>query len=113
VHDGLSPTAICSHLEEEMEIRGANQEGNMTTISVLRSGTVALGVAAWFTVSPIPGRSHPLAAPAPTVGPSHAPGVVSGPSGPEAGVWVIAETSDLATRFVKIVVTDDQGRYLL
>src|ERR671919_3249383 len=40
-------------------------------------------------------------------------GVVSGPNGPEAGVWVIAETTDLPTKFVKIVVTDDQGRYLL
>src|SRR5881227_1527972 len=40
-------------------------------------------------------------------------GVVTGPSGPEAGVWVIAETTDLATRFAKIVVTDDQGRYVV
>ncbi len=40
-------------------------------------------------------------------------GVVTGPRGPEAGVWVIAETSDLPTRFVRIVVTDDQGRYLV
>ena len=40
-------------------------------------------------------------------------GVVTGASGPEAGVWVIAETSDLPTRLAKIVVTDDQGRYLL
>jgi hypothetical protein len=40
-------------------------------------------------------------------------GVVSGPKGPEAGVWVIAETTDLATKFAKIVVTDDQGRYLI
>jgi hypothetical protein len=40
-------------------------------------------------------------------------GVVTGPKGPEAGVWVIAETSDLPTRFVRIVVTDDRGRYLL
>ena len=40
-------------------------------------------------------------------------GVVSSPKGPEAGVWVIAETSDLPTKFVKIVVTDDRGRYLL
>ena len=31
----------------------------------------------------------------------------------EAGVWVIAETTDLPTKFAKIVVTDDQGRYLL
>jgi hypothetical protein len=40
-------------------------------------------------------------------------GVVTGAKGPEAGVWVIAETTDLPTRFVRIVVTDDQGRYLL
>ncbi|MBI2536586.1 MAG: carboxypeptidase regulatory-like domain-containing protein, partial [Gemmatimonadetes bacterium] len=40
-------------------------------------------------------------------------GVVTGPNGPEAGVWVIAETTDLPTRFVRIVVTDDQGRYVV
>ncbi len=40
-------------------------------------------------------------------------GVVTGPKGPEAGVWVIAETTDLPTKFAKIVVTDDQGRYVV
>jgi len=40
-------------------------------------------------------------------------GVVTGPNGPEAGVWVIAETHDLPTKFVRIVVTDEQGRYLI
>jgi hypothetical protein len=40
-------------------------------------------------------------------------GVVTGPNGPEAGVWVIAETTDLPTRYTKSVVTDDQGRYLI
>ena len=40
-------------------------------------------------------------------------GTVTGPSGPEAGVWVIAETRDLPTRFARIVVTDDRGRYVL
>ena len=40
-------------------------------------------------------------------------GVVRSPSGPEAGVWVIAETDDFDTRFRKIVVTDDAGRYVL
>ena len=40
-------------------------------------------------------------------------GVVQGPSGPEAGVWVIAETKDLPTNFIKIVVTDDRGRFML
>jgi len=40
-------------------------------------------------------------------------GVVTGPNGPEAGVWVIAETTDLPTTFNRIVVTDDDGRYVL
>src|SRR5262249_18899357 len=40
-------------------------------------------------------------------------GVVSSTKGPEAGVWVIAETRDLPTKFVRIVATDDRGRYVL
>lgn len=40
-------------------------------------------------------------------------GVVTSSKGPEAGVWVIAETTDLPTRFARMVVTDDQGRYLV
>ena len=40
-------------------------------------------------------------------------GVVSGPAGPEAGVWVIAETTELPTRFARIVVTDDRGQYVI
>jgi hypothetical protein len=40
-------------------------------------------------------------------------GTVTGQNGPEAGVWVIAETTDLPTRFRKIVVTDDKGQFLL
>src|SRR5262245_2714674 len=40
-------------------------------------------------------------------------GVVSGAKGPEAGVFVIAETTNLPTRLIKSVVTDDQGRYLI
>ena len=40
-------------------------------------------------------------------------GVVTGAKGPEAGVWVIAETTETPTRFIRIVVTDDRGRYVL
>jgi hypothetical protein len=40
-------------------------------------------------------------------------GTVKGPNGPEAGVWVIAETTDLPTKYAKVVVTDDKGRYLI
>ena len=40
-------------------------------------------------------------------------GIVTSAKGPEAGVWGIAETTGLPTKFAKIVVTDDRGRYLL
>jgi hypothetical protein len=40
-------------------------------------------------------------------------GVVTSAKGPEAGVWVIAETGELPTRYIKIVVTDDKGHYVL
>ena len=46
-------------------------------------------------------------------GPNDIAGTVTGPGGPEAGVWVIAETNELPTKFVRIVVTDDRGRYLI
>jgi hypothetical protein len=45
--------------------------------------------------------------------PNSIEGVVTSSKGPEAGVWVIAETSDLPTKYTKIVVTDDRGRYAL
>ena len=40
-------------------------------------------------------------------------GKVESANGPEAGVWVIAETTELPTKFAKIVVTDDRGRYVI
>jgi hypothetical protein len=60
----------------------------------------------------------PLAAaqpadPAIRIGAGDIGGVVAGPNGPEAGVWVIAETTDLPTKFAKIVVTDEHGRYVI
>src|SRR5258708_7923875 len=53
------------------------------------------------------------AAPAVNIGATDLGGVVTGPNGPEAGVWVIAETKDTPTRYAKMVVTDDQGRYVV
>jgi hypothetical protein len=47
------------------------------------------------------------------IGSADLAGVVTSSRGPEAGVWVIAETTDLPTRFGKMVVTDDSGRYLI
>ena len=63
-------------------------------------------VAAVVTVSG-QGRGAPPAAT------GYITGVVQGAAGPEAGVWVIAETKDLPTNFIKIVVTDDRGRFML
>src|SRR5882757_3346418 len=40
-------------------------------------------------------------------------GVVTGAQGPEAGVWVIAETRTTPTRLIRIVVTDDRGRFVV
>ena len=65
-----------------------------------------LGVAAGVTHAQSAQRHT---APAQT-GAEEITGVVKSTLGPEAGVWVIAETNDFATRFAKIVVTDDQGR---
>ena len=48
-----------------------------------------------------------------SIGTTDIGGVVTGPNGPEAGVWVIAETTDLPTKMNKTVVTDDQGRYVI
>src|ERR1700741_1976100 len=57
--------------------------------------------------------SAALAQNAVTVGAADIGGVVTGANGPEAGGWGIAETTDLPTKYAKIVVTDDQGRYLI
>jgi hypothetical protein len=58
-----------------------------------------------------------LATAAPTraqqVGANDIGGTVRSTQGAEAGVWVIAETTDLPTKFARIVVTDEQGRYLI
>ena len=47
------------------------------------------------------------------VGKNDIGGVVTSTKGPEAGVWVIAETTDLPTKYAKVVVTNDAGRYLV
>jgi hypothetical protein len=76
--------------------------------STLRAGLTAAAVAGCIFVT-----TAPLLAQAVTVGDADLGGVVTGANGPEAGVWVIAETTDLPTKLTKIVVTDGEGRYLL
>jgi hypothetical protein len=70
----------------------------------------AVVLAAVATGAPTQVRAQTAAV---TVDASNIGGTVTGPNGPEAGVWVIAETNDLGTGFAKVVVTDEQGRYLI
>src|SRR5437660_1381146 len=59
----------------------------------------------------LPARS--LAGQGVPIGAADIAGAVTGPNGPEAGVWLIGETRALPTRCVRLVMTDDQGRYLI
>jgi hypothetical protein len=79
---------------------------------LLLSGVALPVLAALLACAPGPVRAQQAAAPVP-IDPDDIGGVVAGPNGPEAGVWVIAETRDLPTRFARMVVTDDQGRYVV
>ena len=67
---------------------------------------LALAIAQGSQQPPPPGS--PL-----SIDPDDIGGIVSGPKGPEAGVWVIAETRDLGVRFIRIVVTDERGRFVV
>src|SRR5258707_4692239 len=81
----------------------------MKSLTVAASASCLMAAA---TLAPSAASAQPNNA-AVTVGATDLGGVVTGSTGPEAGVWVIAETTDLPTKFVKIVVTDDQGRYVV
>src|SRR5499425_1896903 len=85
----------------------------MRTTSAWYFGMVAVGIVVFLAASPAWLRAQPNAAAAVRIGDSDLGGVVTSAQGPEAGVWVIAETTDLPTKFTRIVVTDDQGRYLV
>jgi hypothetical protein len=74
---------------------------------------VRLALAAGLALSLLEIGATPSAKEAVPIDDDDLGGVVTGLRGPEAGVWVIAETTDLPTRFVRIVVTDDQGRYVV
>jgi hypothetical protein len=77
----------------------------------LYSSVAAIALAALVVAAPAPVQAQQDAGV--SIGATDLGGVVTGPKGPEAGVWVIAETADLPTKMVKIVVTDDQGRYVM
>ena len=88
----------------------------MTTRQGLYSRVAAIGVAAfWLALAPQNVMAQAQSAIASVaIDNDDIGGVVTRRrAGPEAGVWVIAETTDLPTKFAKIVVTDDQGRYVI
>jgi hypothetical protein len=85
----------------------------MMSIKGLCLGAAAVAVAAFASVPSARLNAQQATVAGINIGASDLGGLVTGPNGPEAGVWVIAETTDLPTKFAKIVVTDDQGRYVL
>jgi hypothetical protein len=85
----------------------------MRTIRGLHVSLAALTVAASLAGVPTTLRAQQNPPAAVSIGDGDIGGVVTSAKGPEGGVWVIAETRDLPTKFVKIVVTDDRGRYVL
>ena len=81
----------------------------MTTKRVLYLGIALVTIAAVWAGSTVTLDAQQ----APAIDGDDIGGVVTGPNGPEAGVWVIAETTELPTKFNRSVVTDDQGRYVV
>jgi hypothetical protein len=79
----------------------------------LYTGMVAVGIAVLLTALSARLSAQQSTDPAIRIGDNDLGGIVTGSNGPEAGVWVIAETTDLPTKFAKIVVTDDRGRYVM
>src|SRR5258705_12437299 len=76
-----------------------------------RTGAFAAASALMASLTWVHAQQRSAAAVA--IDPDDIGGVVTSTNGPEAGVWVIAETSDLPTKFARMVVTDDQGRYVV
>jgi len=79
-----------------------------TRISALLLG---LSLIVFFATSSV--RMSGQAGAAPAIDNDDIGGVVTGAQGPEAGVWVIAETHSTPTRLIKSVVTDDRGRFVV
>src|SRR5689334_24008533 len=72
---------------------------------------LALGLIVFFATTSV--RMSGQGGAAPAIDNDDIGGVVTGAQGPEAGVWVIAETRSTPARLIRSVVTDDQGRYVV
>src|SRR5438876_11956167 len=85
----------------------------MNTTRAIHIGVVAAGIAFFVAASLAQVSGQRDATSVVSIGNSDIGGVVASANGLEGGVWVIAETADLPTKFAKVVVTDDKGRYLI
>src|SRR5260370_32668757 len=99
------PTACAEPRARKHNIR--TRSAPMTLKASLYVTVAAIGIASFVSAAPLRAQT------AVAIDNDDIGGVVTGTNGPEAGVWVIAETTDLPTKFAKIVVTDDQGRYVV
>src|SRR4029079_16319334 len=75
---------------------------DMRSKSIILAAVLATGGALVMTAAGQVVRGQGAAAPQVTVDTDDIGGVVTGPNGPEAGVWVIAETSEVGTKMRKI-----------
>src|SRR5437773_3272292 len=80
-----------------------------TTASYLSAAVLVFAALLMAAPHPLPAQQTAQVA----IGHDGIGGVVRSRSGPEAGVWVIAETTELPTKYDKMVVTDDKGRYVI
>ena len=76
-------------------------------------GVTAVGLSTSLVVAPVRTGASQATADAVQIDGDDIGGVVTSATGPEAGVWVIAQTRALPTLVRKIVVTDDRGRYVV
>jgi hypothetical protein len=94
-------------------LRGTGLIRNNRTMMLKSACSIVIAAVVLAAAIPATIRAQQSPAVPVNVGNADLGGVVTGPRGPEAGVWVIAETTDLRTPYTKIVVTDDRGRYLI
>jgi hypothetical protein len=85
----------------------------MNTRRWLSSGMLSAGVGVWLAASMSSASARQPTTASVAVDGDDLGGVVTSAKGAEAGVWVIAETTDLQTKFAKVAVTDEKGRYVL
>ena len=88
---------------------GANNAGQQGVRIAIATAAFAASLVA-VPIAPVAQQPDPTPI---SIGDSDLGGLVASPNGPEAGVWIIAETTELPTKFARIVVTDDRGRYLI